>query len=94
MSISSIRVIMGRIAMAESDSMIAVFKHNFDPSLYLEERQQLRMLNSVFADTTETMRIINDQDIDYIGSFSRYHDKHQVISKLNKAVREQKTNAE
>ena len=79
MSISTIEVIMKRIAYATPASPIAVFA---------VPDNQHEMLNAVFGDTSETQRSIANNDPNFIGVFSKNMDLENIRNILITAVKE------
>jgi len=78
MSVSSINVIMERIACATPESPIAVFKLN-NPCIGT-------LLDAVFGNTTMTKVRIAAKDPGFVGLFHGGMDKREVRSQLKKII--------
>lgn len=88
MSNGTYNTILGRIAVATPQSPIAVFHRstfdNFKHDLPLDVEQP--MLDAVFADTIDTMRMIDMKDRRLIGVFHSGMDKQEVKNRLRAAM--------
>lgn len=79
MSISTVEETMNRIKYATTSSPIAVF------TCHLGDNPN-KMLNSMFADTVDTQKLIKNKHHSLVGVYDQYMDLRTVRSDIRKAA--------